>query len=134
MNHRELTGHKVNPANDLLTIEALDGPGEGGACHHYEVSGFDTATNPCADQHPKLLNRTVPILFQNGPIPDVGVNGVTQEALIAICIDRLQGFQSGKFSCRENAIAMTKIEEAVYWLEHRTKGRVERGVEGTHEL
>jgi len=53
--------------------------------------------------------------------------------LIAVVIDRLQGFQGGKFACRENALALTKLEEAVHWLHHRTAQRLARGVEGTHE-
>jgi hypothetical protein len=45
-------------------------------------------------------------------------------------IDRLRGFQSGDFRNRENALALTKIEEALLWLHKRTKDRLERGVEG----
>jgi hypothetical protein len=48
-----------------------------------------------------------------------------------MCIDRLQSFQSGDFACRENALALTKLEEALHWLDHRTKDRQRRGVEGT---
>ena len=77
-------------------------------------------------------SRTV-ILFQNGPIADSGVNGITQEVLLAICIDRLESFQSGPYACRENALALTKLQEAQHWLHHRTKARMDRGVEGTHE-
>jgi hypothetical protein len=52
------------------------------------------------------------------------------DPLIAIVIDRLRGFQSGPFSCRENALALTKMEEALHWLNARTRDRMERGVEG----
>ena len=78
---------------------------------------------------------TVSVLveFQNGPIKEVGVNGVTNEALLAIVIDRLQGFQKGQFQCRENAIALTHLEDAMHWLQHRTNERLKRGVEGTHQ-
>jgi hypothetical protein len=72
------------------------------------------------------------VLFQNGPINEVGVNGVTQEVLLSIVADRLRSFQSGPFSCRENAIALTKIEEALHWLQQRTLARMRRGVEGTN--
>jgi hypothetical protein len=73
------------------------------------------------------------VLFQNGPIKEVGCNGLTHESLLAIIIDRLQGFQSGQYACRENAIALTKIQEAQMWLQKRTRDRLARGVEGTHE-
>lgn len=66
------------------------------------------------------------ISFQNGPIAESGVNGLTQEVLIAICCDRLRGFQSGQFACRENALALTKLEEAQHWLHrHATKNRTD---------
>ena len=131
---RFLTDHKVNPANDRLTIEVLDQPGSGGAHHLYEIRGFDTASNPscpfvarygAAAQHSTVL-------FQNGPIAEVGVNGVTHEALIAVLIDRLRSFQAGPYACRENALALTKLEEAQHWLTSRTRARMARGVEGTH--
>jgi len=42
---RELTGHKVNPANDVLKVMVIDEPGAGGANHRYEISGFDPLKN-----------------------------------------------------------------------------------------
>lgn len=74
------------------------------------------------------------IRFQNGPIKESGINGCHNEDLIAIVIDRLRSFQTGQFSCRENALAITKLEEALMWLNKRTADRVARGVEGTNEV
>lgn len=121
---RQIDDHKVNPANDLLTISVLDEPGAGGANHEYEI-GFPVQIAGAPDMSP------VRISFQNGPIAEAGVNGVTQEALMAICIDRLRSFQAGPYACRENAIALTKLEEAMHWLLSRTRKRMARGVEGT---
>ena len=39
----------------------------------------------------------------------------------------------GDFACRENALALTKVEEALHWLNHRTADRQRRGVEGKNE-
>lgn len=117
---RELHGHKVNPANDVIAITVLDEPGPGGANHKYECSLPDGSTTLIA--------------FQNGPILEAGVNGLTHEALIAIVVDRMQAFQSGPFACRENALALTKLEEAQMWLLQRTRNRMVRGVEGTHTV
>ncbi len=131
---RELNGHKVNPANDVLSIMATDEPGSGGASHRYTITGFDTSSNVAlAGSGIEPKSETV-ILFQNGPINEVGVNGLTHEALLAIVIDRMQAFQKGPYSCRENAIALTKMEEAQHWLLHRTRERMARQVEGTHAL
>lgn len=102
----------------------LDEAGAGGANHVYQVRGY----------HSKEVDETaVVIRFQNGPINEAGVNGLTQEVLLAIVADRLRSFQSGPFACRENALALTKIEEAQHWLQQRTIARMRRGVEGTHQ-
>jgi hypothetical protein len=119
---RTINTHKVNPANDLLSITVLDAPGAGGANHRYVIEA------PTDADGQKLVSCSID--FQNGPIAENGVNGVTQEALLAIVIDRLRAFQAGPFSCRENALALTKIEEAQHWLLHRTRERMARGVEG----
>ena len=122
---REITDHMVNPANDKLTITVRDEPGAGGACHEYEISGYSAPGIPEGSGY-TVLN------FQNGPINEVGVNGITQEVLLAVVIDRLRSFQAGPFACRENALALTKLEEAQHWLHSRTRARMARGVEGTH--
>jgi hypothetical protein len=129
---REITDHRVNPANDKLTIEVLDEPGAGGACHYYDICGFSTETNPSCES--PVPYQRLPVIFQNGPIGEAGVNGVTHEALLAIVIDRLRSFQAGPYACRENALALTKLEEAQHWLHSRTRARMARGVEGTHKL
>jgi len=122
LKHRKLDGHKVNPANDRLEIDVLDEGLEQDAPSHYRVSGFE---------HPDGTTKA-DLKFQHGPIAEQGVNGVTQETLIEICIDRLRWFQKGPYACRENAIALTKLEEAQMWLQRRTRDRMKRGVEGTH--
>jgi hypothetical protein len=122
---REITSHKVNGLNELLRIEVLDEPGSGGACHVYGITSDEprNAANPPA--------VTLPVRFQNGTMSEAGVNGVTNEALLAIVEDRLKSFQGGQYSCRENALALTHLQEAMHWLHHRTRERVARGVEGT---
>lgn len=128
---RVLTDHIVS--SDLpqsqLRIEVLDEPGQGNACHEYEI-GWKAHDSPYEDS---CTASSVRISFQNGPIKEVGLNGITQEALLAILIDRLRGFQSGPFSCRDNAIALTHCEDALMWLQKRTRERLVRGVEGTNE-
>jgi hypothetical protein len=72
--------------------------------------------------------------FQEGPCKECGVNGVGNEDLIAMVITRLVHFQKSEYACRENALAITKLEEAMLWLRKRTMGREQRGVEGTHTV
>lgn len=129
---RTIDDHKVNPANDTLKVETHDEPGTGGANHLYMITGFDTASNPSCpfmERHGAPAKHST-ILFQNGPIAEVGVNGLTQEVLLAVVADRLRSFQAGPFACRENALALTKVEEAMHWLQQRTLARMRRGVEG----
>lgn len=133
---RTLNDHKVNPANDTLTITVEDAPGPGGAHHLYRITGFNTGTNasdPFTARHGQPAEHAT-VLFQNGPIPEVGVNGVTHEALLAIVADRLRCFQAGPFATKANACALTHIEEAMHWLHQRTLERMRRGVEGTHNV
>ena len=116
---RKLNDHVVeyDTANQL-EICVLDEPGQGNACHEYAILAGGV-----------LLCK---ISFQNGPIKQFGVNGVTQEALLTVVIDRLRSFQAGPFSCRDNAVALTHCEEALMWLQRRTRDRIKRGVEGTN--
>ena len=117
---RTIEYHKINPTNDTLDIVVADAPGHGGASHVYRVEHANTAG----------CDPLMTVNFQNGPIAEHCVNGVTQEILLAIVIDRLRSFQAGPFSSRENALALTKIEEALHWLQQRTLDRMRRGVEG----
>jgi hypothetical protein len=135
---RELTGHKVNPANDTLKIEVLDAVGSGGAHHYYSITGFDYARNqsvPDKRQYGDFKDEdTAVILFQNGPIAEAGVNGLTHEALLAILIDRLECFQNGPYSSDDNREALEGLHTAQAALQRRTKARMARGVEGTHTV
>jgi len=132
----EIHDHKINPANEQLTIVATDSPGPGGAYHRYEISGFDLTDVPATTEPDGYGDALygVTLFFQNGAINEVGVNGVTHEALIAIVLDRLRAFQTGPYACRENALAISKLEEAQHWLHYRTRMREARGVEGTMKV
>ncbi len=107
-------------------IIATDKP-EFGASHIYDIKAKEGKKGNL----PLVFTTAV---FQKGPIKEHGVNGIHNEDLIAIVIDRLQGFQNTDFKCRENAIALTKLEETLMWLRSRTNDRENRGVEGTHKI
>jgi len=116
---KELTSHKITTVNEQITILADDDrPGPGGAPHFYEIRAGGALTQ---------------LRFQNGTLPEVGVNGITTEALLAVCADRLEAFQAGPFACPENEAALRFINSALYWLGERAKERKRRGVEGTYE-
>lgn len=120
---RELTDHIANPANDRIKISVLDEPSAGRANHLYQMA-YDAGGGTRMLDHVK---------FQKGPINEVGVNGVTHEALLAIVIDRLRSFQAGPFACEQNYSALKHVEIALDWLKQRTLERMHRGVEGKSE-
>lgn len=105
--------------------------------------GFEAENNLNEDGYPAggfVKGVGIDINFQNGPLGRDGErippNGAFVEDLIEVVIQRIEHYQSaasGKFRCRENAIAITKLEEAGLWLDKRTRDRESRQVEGTHE-
>lgn len=122
---RTLTDHIVSGDQAVqLEIIVTDEPGTGGANHRYEI--YEAAREG-------KTRRCTEINFQNGPIKEAGVNGITQEALLAITIDRLRSFQSGPYACDDNQNALNHCEDALKALQKRTVARIARGVEGTHE-
>lgn len=70
------------------------------------------------------------IQFQHGTILDKGINGVTNEAILDLLAMRIRALNVS-FPCRENSIAIQRIEEARLWLHERTRIREGQGVEGT---
>lgn len=93
------------------------------APHRFSVSTVEEPSTILANIH-----------FQEGPIKECGVNGVCNEDLIAMVICRLEHFQRSEFACRENALAITKLEESLMWLRKRTQDREARSVEGTSRV
>jgi hypothetical protein len=123
---REVTSHKLNFLNDAISIASGDVP-EGLAPRVYVMTVDEKLPGVTLDAEDPL--QAVIIRFQDGN-PKFKITGYTNEALLAIVADRLTCFQNGPFKSRENAIALTKIEEAMLWLMKRTLGREARGVEG----
>jgi len=122
---RTLTDHIVSGDQAVqLVISVLDEPGAGGANHAYQIMYL-------SDEHKAYV--ATPICFQNGPIKEAGVNGITQEALLAIVIDRLRSFQAGPYACADNQEALEHCQAALTALQRRTLARIARGVEGTME-
>ena len=78
----------------------------------------------------------IDIRWQDGPLgrgtDRREPNGAFVEGVIRAALERLYFYQDSKFKCRENALAITKLEEALHWLNHRTTEREHRGIEGTH--
>lgn len=117
----KVTMHQISGGDQSITVDIDErDPKYGGASHEYmcswtEADGF------------KSYHLTK---FQRGPIAEVGVNGVTNEVLLAMVATRLQHFQAGPFACAENQVALESVMVALEALHGRTRARIERGVEG----
>ena len=73
------------------------------------------------------------ISFQNGPVGEVGVNGITSEALLAIVIHRTK-ILNDMFPSSYNELALHSLCGALTAFEARTKDRIKRQVEGLNQL
>lgn len=116
----------IQKRDNLNDVYRIGEPGPGGAYHDYGIYA--------AGDDPRATVGLRAICFQKGPRKDPEArHGVLDEDLLEIVRDRLRAFQAGEFSCRENACALTHIEEALMWLNKRKEDRAERGVLGTYQ-
>ncbi len=103
---------------------------------HLETSNeLDTNGNPAGGM---VSGTGISINWQNGPLgrdeSRIEPSGAFVEGVIQAALQRIEYYQGSKFACRENALAATKLEEALHWLESRTASREAREVEGTHTI
>ena len=95
--------------------------------HQYALDNFeDPATTPA--QWLKFIQKEK----IDGSTELVTVcNGTTTEEVLEMLIDRSK-YLFNKFPSKETAVAITKMEEALLWLEKRTRDRIKRNVEGRY--
>ena len=116
----------IQKRNNLNAVYRDGDAGPGGAHHDYVVS-FSGGL-------PESDGDGVRIQFQCGPRKDPDARkGVCSADLLEIVRDQLREFQAGTCSCRENACALTHIEEALMWLTRRAEDRAERDVLGREQ-
>ena len=117
------TIQKREKLNDVYPVGEA---GNGGAYHRYEIfTHTESDDEPC--------NDVGVIQFQDGArkLPN-SISGVLDTDLLEIVRHRLQCFQQGEFATRDNAVALTHIEEALMWMNRRVEDRIERNVLGTN--
>lgn len=93
--------------------------------HKYELSNFENK-----NEQGQTLQFIQKEPKGEGQVQDLVTisDGTTNEEVIEMLLDRMNYLQS-KFPCRENAIAITKLDEALLWLNKRTADRIKRNVE-----
>jgi hypothetical protein len=98
--------------------------------HKYELSNFENKDNQ--GQTIQFIQKEPKGEGQVQNLVTIS-DGTTNEDVIEMLLDRMNYLQS-KFPCRENAIVITKLDEALLWLNKRTADRVKRNVEGKQIL
>ena len=126
---RKLTDHKNNKFNrECIEVKTSDLRASDNAHHKYIIEVYG---DPSGGAQPQwAILHSVELNFQNGGLKEVGANGITDQALIAIVLDRLRSFNAGQFSSRDNSLAITHLEDALMRMERRSNDRARRGVEG----
>nr|DAP29458.1 MAG TPA: hypothetical protein [Caudoviricetes sp.] len=76
--------------------------------------------------------RVLDIKFQTGGTASTERNGIFIEDLLIIAQAKLSEYNK-QLPCRENQLAMDKIDEAILWLTYRKTEREHRGVYGTEK-
>lgn len=114
----------IQKREKLNTVFVCNNPGPGGAYHEYRI---------CENGSDGTYGIFAEIDFQRGPRKEQdSKHGILDTDLLEIVRHRLQCFQQGEFATRENAIALTHIEEALLWMNKRVEDRIERNVLGTN--
>lgn len=124
----EINGFKV-VVMDELREKYPDKFNESGAM---DYKWFEKDIRPNAFIYVRHDKNSISFTMQNQPIKECGVNGCQVDELIGAAKVILEGLNK-KFPCRQNAIAITKLEEAMHWLTDRRNDRERRSVEGTNQ-
>jgi hypothetical protein len=115
--HQITAHHEISELNDKLAIYRgeLDN-------HYYSITAIG------GDQ--PGINVLHHINFQKLPVHSVGVNGISDEALLAIVLDRLQFFQEKtEYKCPENDLAIEHVRSAIGACKARQDRRKSQGIQ-----
>ncbi len=121
----EIGGFKVVDMNAIKETNPEMFRPDGSMIYHL----FDEKIRPFNYIYVRHDVNSISFNLQNGPIKEAGVNGCQVDTMIEAAKVILEKLNQ-QFPCRENACAITKLDEALMWLEKRKKDREKRGVEG----
>lgn len=97
-----------------------------------DYAWFEKDIRPNAFIYVRNDKNSLSFTIQNGPIGEVGKNGCQVTDVIAVAKHIIEQLNA-KFPCRENAMTVTKLDEALMWQQKRTQDRINRNVEGTSQ-
>lgn len=124
----EIGGFKVIDMNAIRETNPEMFRPDGSMIYHL----FDEKIRPFNFIYVRHDVNSLSFNIQNGPVKEKGVNGCQVDTIIEAAKVILEGLNK-QFPCRENSCAVTKLDEALHWLQARTRNREKRGVEGTSQ-
>lgn len=83
----------------------------------------------CVKSPIEVTDSAVTFYGQMGGVKENGVNGCQIDDMLTFALGTLQAMNK-KYPCRENSLAITKLEECLLWLDARRKERERRRAEG----
>ena len=116
--------HDGHGLNDEIEIEAGPIDPVNGGRHTYAIA----VPRPGSS---KILDQKGFLQFQHGPRHEDGsVHGVTDAAVLAVIVDRYEGFQEGPYACSDNESVIAYLKLALSVMKQRADARAARGVLG----
>lgn len=125
---KEIGGFKV-VVMDELRDKYPDKFNESGAM---DYKWFEADIRPHNFVYVRHDVNSISFTLQNGPVKEKDVNGCQVDTMIEAAKIIIEGLNKN-FPCRENAVAITKLDEALMWLDKRKKDREKRNAEGTNQ-
>ncbi len=110
----------IKPDQDIradpeIRIEVVDEPGSSGCSDQYRIK-FPYLWNKAASGDPPVMVRglgTFYLKFQHGHAGDDGPNGISEQALLAILVDRLKCRAAGPYRDKSRMVALAHLETAL---------------------
>jgi len=115
----------VFPSGEKSVLVDIDNDPDYNGAHRYQFKeslGFNNGKADYQDSYQSLY-------FIQKNLDGSITPGLQSEQLLICLIDRHKKLNE-KFPSREGALAITKMEEALHWLEARVKERINRDVMG----
>lgn len=126
---KEVHLHQTGPLDAPIQIHAVGERSPAYSEYHLFSLRGDTCIFETVGDNIHLHVKPMAVLkFQTGPLREIGVDGVTDTALLAVLIDRLDDLQESEYACADNEEARTHLASAMAILQRRSRKRLERGL------
>ena len=110
----EINGHKVIRLDEAKTLPEFKSSTDG----EFDWDKYDKYRELFHISITDSLNM-ISFKIQDGPIKENGHNGCQVDEVIATAKLIIEGLNA-KFPCRENSMVITKLDEALMWLQKRS--------------